>query len=504
MLDTTSLSSLSATGASASAGLSGPGSGFYHSQTEISQPSAPGPQDLGRATLMQMSELSRRAAVAAAAGVPLPTSFSALYGGGDGQRHQQPQQPQQQQGDHQKLSRADALGQIKEIHRERSSQDGWAGAAGASGSTQAQPLRPPQQQEHSSNWDARGRSLGRSGGFGEEREKHQERQRQRALSMQMDVDMEMDTRGRSEAQQSRRRRQSDGVRFLSEDRMRVGVAGGGDDRDKSPEEYVMPTRQNVVDQPPQQASSSSSAQQQQQPTGATPFGPPPPGSSGNNPWATMFNFGSTSSLPNITDAFNNLPMNPTDEHEGLQVYTVGHLLPRNTGGDDTQGSWTFDASRLATGGMLGGLGIGGVGGTGAGPPNSSEENYSQGSEEMVQPTLSNALITAESSPDSSSGSSSAASGDASGQKLRVRRSTFVPGWAVPPRVLLVDDDAVSRQLSSKFLKVFGCTTDVAVDGVAAVNKMNLEKYDLVLMVSLIPFFPIYVSYPFVWNFWSRY
>ena len=51
-------------------------------------------------------------------------------------------------------------------------------------------------------------------------------------------------------------------------------------------------------------------------------------------------------------------------------------------------------------------------------------------------------------------------------------------------MLLVDDDAVSRRLSSKSLKVFGCTTDVALDGVAAVNKMNLEKYDLVLMVRI--------------------
>jgi hypothetical protein len=71
------------------------------------------------------------------------------------------------------------------------------------------------------------------------------------------------------------------------------------------------------------------------------------------------------------------------------------------------------------------------------------------------------------------------------QTLRVRRSTFVPGWAVPPRVLLVDDDTVTRKLSSKFLQVFGCTTDVAVDGVGAVNKMNLERYDLVLMVRVV-------------------
>ena len=82
------------------------------------------------------------------------------------------------------------------------------------------------------------------------------------------------------------------------------------------------------------------------------------------------------------------------------------------------------------------------------------------------------------------GSSGAGAGGRPGsaQTLRVRRSTYVPGWAVPPRVLLVDDDAVSRKVSSKFLQIFGCTIDVAVDGVGAVNKMNLEKYDLVLMV----------------------
>ncbi|KAJ7128355.1 CheY-like superfamily [Mycena epipterygia] len=63
------------------------------------------------------------------------------------------------------------------------------------------------------------------------------------------------------------------------------------------------------------------------------------------------------------------------------------------------------------------------------------------------------------------------------QKLRVRRSTFVSWWAMPPRVLLVNDDAVTRKLSSKFLQILGCT----FDGAGAVNKMNLEKYDLVLM-----------------------
>ncbi|KAJ7485771.1 hypothetical protein FB451DRAFT_1432654, partial [Mycena latifolia] len=70
--------------------------------------------------------------------------------------------------------------------------------------------------------------------------------------------------------------------------------------------------------------------------------------------------------------------------------------------------------------------------------------------------------------------------------LRVRGWSLLPGWAVPPRVLLVDDDAVIRKLSSRFLQIFGCTIDVAVDGVGAVTQMNLAKYDLVLMDIVMP------------------
>ncbi|GAA5903994.1 uncharacterized protein JCM6883_002049 [Sporobolomyces salmoneus] len=67
-----------------------------------------------------------------------------------------------------------------------------------------------------------------------------------------------------------------------------------------------------------------------------------------------------------------------------------------------------------------------------------------------------------------------------------RRESNVPGWAVPPRVLLVEDDSVCRKLSSKFLEVFGCDIDVAIDGVSAVNKMKMQKYDLVLMDIVMP------------------
>ena len=146
----------------------------------------------------------------------------------------------------------------------------------------------------------------------------------------------------------------------------------------------------------------------------------------------------------------NLPTEPfhtTDlTHEGLQVFTLGHLMPRSSI-DDENGNWTFDPDSIAEDAVV------------LPTPRTADGGIGQSSEGTVQNVPSSER-----------------------QKLRIRRSTYVPGWSVPPRVLLVEDDAVSRKLSSKFLQIFGCTIDVAVDGVGAVNKMNLEKYDLVLMV----------------------
>ena len=173
-----------------------------------------------------------------------------------------------------------------------------------------------------------------------------------------------------------------------------------------------------------------------------------------------------SNIPSGSDPFV-MPPDPTVDgaiaqyppqslsHEGLQVFTLGHLLPRSAE-DDANGNWTFDANSLS--GLL------------PLPLNNAEDN------DVMDPssTLANRPDpTFEARPPSV-------------QTLRVRRTAYVPGWAVPPRVLLVEDDAVSRKLSSKFLQVFGCTIDVAVDGVGAVNKMNFEKYDLVLMVPFSP------------------
>jgi len=193
--------------------------------------------------------------------------------------------------------------------------------------------------------------------------------------------------------------------------------------------------------------------------------------------------GPSNSCVSATSSIDDESSHPVMTHEGLQVYTVGHLLPRGAILDN--GSWSVDVS----GGGLGSMFLNpeqqqqqsrqqdpfsfsyqGQGQSG----DSSSGNDEEGEDEVVRPSPNQATRLSEPAMASSS----------SARKLRVRRSTFVPGWAVPPRVLLVDDDAVTRKLSSKFLQVFGCTIDVAVDGVSAVNKMNLEKYDLVLMVGV--------------------
>lgn len=72
-----------------------------------------------------------------------------------------------------------------------------------------------------------------------------------------------------------------------------------------------------------------------------------------------------------------------------------------------------------------------------------------------------------------------------------KRKRMQPGWSVPPRVLLVDDDSIFRRLSTRLLQVAGCTIDVAVDGVEAVRKLGSGKYDLVLMVQTCMYACIY-------------
>jgi osomolarity two-component system response regulator SKN7 len=66
--------------------------------------------------------------------------------------------------------------------------------------------------------------------------------------------------------------------------------------------------------------------------------------------------------------------------------------------------------------------------------------------------------------------------------IRLRRSTTVePHWNKAPKILVVEDDVVYRQLSSKFLEKFGCVTETVENAQGAIEKMNRTKYDLVLM-----------------------
>ncbi|PWN51763.1 hypothetical protein IE53DRAFT_37502 [Violaceomyces palustris] len=179
------------------------------------------------------------------------------------------------------------------------------------------------------------------------------------------------------------------------------------------------------------------------------------------------------------------------EKAGLKVFTVGTLQPRENDEDyvssnDAKGN---GARASASGAMKGS------------PPQDSDPSYGLSAPPIEELSAGGSKFGSTNASGGSKASSSvmgvsSARGAApegrpapSGRgnnHLRVRRSTFVPGWAIPPRVLLVDDDAVCRRLSSKFLQVFGCSIDYAVDGVTAVNKMNLEKYDLVLMDIVMP------------------
>ncbi|KAI9258535.1 hypothetical protein BY458DRAFT_517808 [Sporodiniella umbellata] len=67
-----------------------------------------------------------------------------------------------------------------------------------------------------------------------------------------------------------------------------------------------------------------------------------------------------------------------------------------------------------------------------------------------------------------------------------KRKRLQPGWTVPPKVLLVDDDSIFRRLSTRLLQMAGCIIDVAVDGEEAVNKLGTDRYDLVLMDIMMP------------------
>lgn len=63
-----------------------------------------------------------------------------------------------------------------------------------------------------------------------------------------------------------------------------------------------------------------------------------------------------------------------------------------------------------------------------------------------------------------------------------KRGGIEPSWMFPPRVLVVEDDVVTQTLSTKFLRLIGCATEVVGDAETALAKINQgEKFDLILM-----------------------
>ena len=267
--------------------------------------------------------------------------------------------------------------------------------------------------------------------------------------------------------------------------------------------------------------------------------PPPPLSSSSSQPPTSQPQVESQPQPPSTTSFWNLASSSVDDselskaslaHEGLQVYTVGQLMPRDelvsTSGI-TANQWNLGALPLSLPSMTNAGSSGPVCMDDVEREEEGEESEGdeEEEEEKVMPSPVNATFAGHTTLPSSATSSnpvvsnkssrskcsmqrkhkrkrkhSIAPTTGSEQKLRVRRSTFVPGWAVPPRVLFVDDDIVSRTLGSKFLQVYGCTIDVAVDGESAVKKMNFAKYDLVLMVRYWVFF----IYSFEWRVVKRF
>lgn len=53
-------------------------------------------------------------------------------------------------------------------------------------------------------------------------------------------------------------------------------------------------------------------------------------------------------------------------------------------------------------------------------------------------------------------------------------------------VLLVEDDAISIKLCSKFLRKYGCTVEVVSDGLSAISTLEKQRFDLVLMDIVMP------------------
>jgi CheY-like chemotaxis protein len=56
----------------------------------------------------------------------------------------------------------------------------------------------------------------------------------------------------------------------------------------------------------------------------------------------------------------------------------------------------------------------------------------------------------------------------------------------PPRILLVEDESVTRTVVSRMLGTFGMSVDLAFDGPHALDQLRVNHYDLVFMDCHLP------------------
>ncbi|KAI9309640.1 HSF-type DNA-binding-domain-containing protein [Cunninghamella echinulata] len=117
---------------------------------------------------------------------------------------------------------------------------------------------------------------------------------------------------------------------------------------------------------------------------------------------------------------------------------------------------------------------------------STETQILSQQQDMNLTNITSASAISSSSQQQSTASTSSIISDNQNGAVSLKRKMNIAGWTVPPRVLLVDDDSVYRDLSGKLLQVIGCSIDLAKDGVEALRKMGLEKYDLILMDIVMP------------------
>jgi osomolarity two-component system response regulator SKN7 len=106
-------------------------------------------------------------------------------------------------------------------------------------------------------------------------------------------------------------------------------------------------------------------------------------------------------------------------------------------------------------------------------PNTASNNYNPAANSVDQTVMQQSPFGTLLIPPSAEGP---------GTGFRLRRSTTIkPSWTHAPKILVVEDDVVYRQLSTKFLEKFGCQIETVENAQVAIERMNTTRYDLVLM-----------------------